>query len=484
MDKEIFDLALLARQNMLERGLQPDFSKEVLEQVEAIDGPAPMPEGSQDLRALLWCSIDNDDSLDLDQLTFAKDNPDGTSTLWVAVADVDALVKKNTPIDLHAQTNTTSVYTPAKIFTMLPEKLSTNLTSLNEKEDRIAMVAKMEMSPEGLVVKGDIFQAIVHNHAKLSYRIIGAWLEGLSDVPEKVKQVPGLEMSLKCQSNAAQLLKYQRHLDGALTLESPEPEAKIENDQIVLTLPLINKATQLIENFMIAANHVMALKLLECNIPSLRRVVRIPKYWDHIVQIAAEFGERLPEEPDSKALDDFLLKRKAADPKTFPDLSLTVIKLLGRGEYIVEKSGDKPTGHFGLAIRQYIHSTAPNRRYPDLISQRQYKACSKGDPNPYTLEELETLASYCTQQEDAATKVERQAKKSAGALLLYNKIGQSFDGIITGASDKGTWVRIFSPPIEGKLVQGFDGLGIGDRVKVKLMSVDVPKGFINFGRNT
>lgn len=481
MQNEKYDLALLAKEAMQAKGLEPEFSRAVEQQLQTIDAPAQQPLKSEDLRHLLWCSIDNDDSKDLDQLTFAEKKTDGKTTLWIAVADVDALVSKDTPIDHHAQVNTTSVYTPAKIFPMLPPKLSTNLTSLNENTDRAAIVVKITMAQTGEIEDSTISQAIVHNYAQLAYNAVGAWLEGKGEIPNKIKQIQGLENVLRLQHEAAQILKKRRHDLGALTLESSEPEAKLIDDkEVILQLPGRNYAHQLIEHFMIAANSAMARHFKEAKISSLRRVVRVPKRWDRIVEIANGLGESLPDAPDSKALDEFLIKRKHADPQVFPDLSLVIIKLLGSGEYVVENAGDDAIGHFGLALREYTHSTAPNRRFPDLISQRQYKAFLKNESSPYAQKELETLASHCTQQEDAAAKVERQMKKSAAAVLLSSHIGEAYDGIITGAAEKGTWVRIFNPPVEGKVVQGLKKFSVGDRVSVKLLNVDIPKGFIDF----
>lgn len=477
----IANLAQLANQIMQEKGLQPEFSKDELQQLSHINNPAPLSSKYVDLRSLLWCSIDNDDSRDLDQLTYAEKGTDGKTTLWIAIADVDALVEKDSPIDMHARINTTSVYTPAKIFAMLPEKLSTNLTSLSENEDRVSMVVKIQITQSGDIESSSIFQAIVHNYAKLTYDVIGKWLNEKNSPPDKVKQVAGLENTLKIQHEAAQILKQKRHDAGSLTLESSEAEVKItNNNQIVIQLSPHNFAHQLIEEFMIAANRATAQHFSDAKIASLRRVVRIPKYWDRIVEVAKSFGEDLPQQPDSKALDVFLINRQKKDPDSFPDLSLTVIKLLGRGEYIVENDKDSPIGHFALALSDYTHSTAPNRRFPDLISQRQYKAFLRGEKAPYTLEELYGLAAHCTQQEDAAMKVERQVNKSAAAALLSSQIGTVFNGIITGAGDKGTWVRIFRPAVEGKIIRGFDGLNIGDKVSVQLKYVDITKGFIDF----
>ena len=364
---------------------------------------------------------------------------------------------------------------------MLPERLSTDLTSLNEGQDRLALVTKATISADGTIAEGNLFQAMVHNYAKLTYNEVGSWLEGTKAIPEKVRAVSGLEQALRCQSDVAQLLKTKRHSMGALTLTSSDVEGKVSsNQEITLTLPRPNYASELIEHFMIAANSVMASQLKKLKLPSLRRVVKVPKRWDRIIDVAANLGTTLPQTPDAKALDQFLTARKNADPDSFPDLSLTIIKLLGRGEYIVETSEDKPTGHFGLALSEYTHSTAPNRRFPDLITQRQYRAYLSQEKSPYSLKELSALATHCTDQEDAANKVERHLTKSAAAMYLTPQIGTAFKGIVTGASDKGTWVRIFDPPVEGKVVKDFQGLDVGDRVTVKLIHVDIRQGFIDF----
>jgi exoribonuclease-2 len=475
------DLAQLASHAMVERGLEPEFSKEVLQQANQIKNPASFASVNTDLRALLWCSIDNDDSRDLDQLTYAEKVSEEETIIYVAVADVDALVKKNTPIDLHAQLNTTSVYTPAKIFTMLPEELSTNLTSLNENEDRLSVVVKMSVNQTGEIANTSIFQASVHNYAQLTYDSVGRWLEGKSGPPEKVSQLIGLEDSLRAQHEIAQILRKKRYSAGSLSLESSEAEVKILNDdQIVVKLSAHNLAQQLIEEFMIAANTTMAQHLKNAKLASLRRVVKVPKSWDRIVELAQSVGGDLPPQPDSKALDSFLVARRKTDPDSFPDLSLAVIKLLGRGEYVVENVDGQSSGHFALALREYTHSTAPNRRYPDLISQRQYKAFLRGESPPYLFEELTQLAIHCTQQEDAAMKVERQVNKSAAAALLSSQLGTVFKGIVTGIGEKGTWVRIFQPAVEGKIVRGFEKLRVGDKISVQLKSVNILKGFIDF----
>ena len=481
MSNHVYDLEQLARQAMFNRGLFPDFSRPALDQLDHIQFPAEPPHKAKDLRHLLWCSIDNDDSRDLDQLTYAEKESDQHASLWVAIADVDALVKQQTPIDQRAQINTTSVYTPAKIFPMLPEKLSTNLTSLNETQERVAIVVKVVVARDGEIMEYSIFPAVVYNRAKLTYNSVGPWLEGKQPVPPKVDTVPDLRENLQLQQQITQALKRQRHQMGALSLETIEPVPVWQEATLVgMKSATHNAAHELIEHFMIASNQAMALTFKQAQIPSLRRVVRVPKDWDRIVALAAELGETLPLSPDSKALDQFLIRRQAKDPDSFPDLSLAVIKLLGSGEYIVEKPGQAPVGHFGLALRNYTHSTAPNRRFPDLITQRQFKAFFHGGTNPYPLSELELLAQHCTQQEDAATKVERQMRKSAAAVLLSSHMGEKYRGIVTGAASKGIWVRIFDPPVEGCVVKGGEKLSVGQRVQVRLVSIDIPRGFIDF----
>jgi len=475
-------LASIARQAMIDRGLEPDFSKAAEKQLASINTPAD-ENSVRDLRDRLWCSIDNDDSRDLDQLTVAEELGGGKVRVLVAVADVDALVKRGTPIDEHASTNTTSVYTAAKIFPMLPEKLSTNLTSLNEGQDRVAFVVDITVEPDGSVKQGDVYRGRVHNRAQLAYNGVGLWLEGHSEPPPKVSSIRGLAENLQLQDRTADKMRSLRHEHGALDLETIEARAVIRDGEIVdLRQEARNNARNLIEDFMIAANGVTARFLASKKLPSLRRVVRSPERWDRIEKIASDLGDRLPSDPDSRALEEFLLRRKKADSVRFPDLSLTIVKAMGAGEYVVERPGEKPIGHFGLAVRDYTHSTAPNRRFPDLITHRMIKAALTTSKQPYAEDELHQLARHCTDAEDAANKVERQVRKSAAAVLLSPRIGERFDAIVTGASEKGTWVRIFHPPVEGKLVHGSEGCDIGDRLRVKLISVDIPAGYIDFAR--
>ncbi len=475
-------LEQIARRVMMERGFQPDFSMEAINQLAKIqEVHDAMGGATKDLRNLLWASIDNDDSLDLDQLTVAEALPDNAVRIRVAVADVDMLVKKDTAIDEHAYQNTTSIYTAGKTFPMLPDKLSTDLTSLNFQEDRPAIVIDMIINDSGELQSPDIYLAMVRNHAKLAYGSVGAWLEGTGPVPDAITAVPSLADNLRMQDRVAQKLKAKRHEHGALDLQTLEARPVFEENVIKdLHVEAKNRATELIEDFMIAANDVTACFLSDKQVPSLRRVVRIPKRWDRIVEIAAQNNYQLPAEPDSKALALFLTKQKAANPITFPDLSLSIIKLLGSGEYVVELPNESVPGHFGLAVQDYTHSTAPNRRFPDLITERILKATLGGSPLPYSQDELRGLATHCTQKEDDAKKVERLVAKSAAAMLLSSRIGDQFDAICTGAADKGTWVRIFNPPVEGRLLYGFQGIDVGNRLKVKLIHIDVEQGFIDF----
>jgi len=479
-------LKRIAHRAMIERGLIPDFSVQVLAQLNGIQGPATQTgESVRDLRKLLWCSIDNDDSLDLDQLTVAETNTDGSTNVLIAISDVDAIVKKQSVIDDHAKQNTTSVYTVAEIFPMLPEKLSTNLTSLNYKSDRLAIVIEMVLSLDGSLQSSDIYLAMVCNQAKLAYNSVADWLEGKVPMPQVIGTVSGLDENIRLQDRLAQKLKELRHLQGALDLETIEVRPIFSGEELQdLETDNKNRAKEIIEEFMIAANGVTARYLASKQLPSFRRVVRTPKCWDGIVELAAERGTILSKEPDSKALEQFLISAKAADPIGFPDLSLSIVKLLGSGEYVIQFPGSSVTGHFGLAVKDYSHSTAPNRRYPDLITQRLLKAAAMGSPLPYANNELEELAIHCTKEEDEAKKVERQVTKSAGAILLESRIGEQFDAIVTGSSDKGAWVRLMHPPIEGKLDSGFDGIKVGQRLRVQLVRTNVELGYIDFKRVT
>jgi VacB/RNase II family 3'-5' exoribonuclease len=472
----------IAHRVMLERGLVPDFPPEALAELDGIRGPATRTdETTRDLRGLIWCSIDNDDSRDLDQLTVAEALPEGAVKVLVAIADVDALVAQRSALDDHARQNTTSVYTVGETFPMLPERLSTDLTSLNHEADRLAVVIEMVFAADGALRSSDLYQATVRSQAKLAYNSVAAWLDGSGPMPQGLGAIAGLDENLRLQDRGAQALKALRHRNGALDLETVAARPVFDGDTLTaLDADQRNGAKDIIENFMIAANGVAARFLASRKSPSLRRVVRVPKRWERIVELAAEHGATLPKDPDAKALDIFLATARAADQLRFPDLSLSVIKLLGPGEYVVELPGGSSAGHFGLAVKDYAHSTAPNRRFPDLITQRLLKAAVAGGALPYANDELTALAKHCTAAEDAAKKVARQVEKSAAALLLEARIGEQFDAIVTGASAKGTWVRLLDLPVEGRLESGAGSVDVGHRLRVRLVRTDVERGFIDF----
>jgi len=474
-------LRRIARYAMTEMGLEPDFSDAAMAELAAIKAPA-LEKELRDERGDLWFSIDNDDSRDLDQLSVADSRPGGAVRIRLAIADVDALVRKQTEIDDHARANTTSVYTPAQIFPMLPEKLSTGLTSLNPDEDREAVVIAYEVGADGTIGQSEVYRALVRNHAQLAYPSVAAWLEEKGPLPERAKAA-GIAEQLRLQDTFAQKLRQRRHEHGALDLDTIEPRAEFSGDELAtLHDRPQDRAEQLIEDLMVAGNGVTARFLADRKFSSLRRVVREPERWARIVELARELGGALPAEPDAPALEAFLVERRKADPIRFPDLSLSIIKLLGSGEYVVERPGQAPEGHFGLAVRDYTHSTAPNRRFPDLITQRMLKAAIAGARSPYDDTELVSLASHCTEQEDAAKEVERRVRKAAAALILQNRHGDRFDGIVTGASEKGIWVRIFDPPAEGRVVRGEQGMDVGERVRVELVDTDPERGYIDFAK--
>ena len=474
----------IARRAMIQRGLLPEFSPAALAETNAIaPAAAEVSPSIRDLRGLLWASIDNDDSRDLDQLSVADPVAGGAVKLLVAIADVDASVRTGSALDEHARTNTTSVYTAAEIFPMLPEKLSTDLTSLGEGQERLAVVVEMTVGGDGAVTHSDVYRAVVVNRAKLAYDSVAAWLDGTAPPPPRVSAVPGMDEQLRIQDQVAQHMRRLRAQHGALDLQTIQARPVFEDGVLTALRPdEKNRAKALIEDFMIAANGVTARYLEGKGFPSFRRVLRAPERWARIVDLAAAVGEHLPQQPSAPALEAFLTKRRQSDPARFADLSLSVIKLLGSGEYALELPGEQATGHFGLAVTDYTHSTAPNRRFPDLLTQRLLKAALAGRAPAYGNDELAALAQHCTAQEGNAAKVERQVLKSAAALLLAARIGERFDAIVTGASEKGTWVRIFQPPVEGKVVRGFERLDVGDRLRVELVHTDVERGFIDFVR--
>jgi VacB/RNase II family 3'-5' exoribonuclease len=480
------DLVAGAHAAMLEKGFLPDFSADVLSElarVLAAPLPAALPAGTEDLRGLLWSSIDNDDSQDLDQIEVAEGQSDGSVRVQVAIADVDARVRAGLAIDAHAAHNTTSVYCGVTVFTMLPQPLSYDATSLKQDADRPAVVIAFRVHPDGSLDEERVSRALVRNKAKLAYSGLAEWLEGKALVPERVSRLPGLKEQLELQARATAALRARRVEEGALDLETLEANPVLADGQVVdLQLNVDSRSRQLIEDLMVAANGVMARFLAAQKRSAIARVVKVPKRWDRIVELAAALGTTLSGTPDPVALERFLLLRRKADPLHFPDLSLAVVKLLGPGEYDLQQAGAARVGHFGLAVQDYTHSTAPNRRCADLVTQRLVKAVLQGAPAPYSDAELQAVATRCTEMEDGARKVERLVRKMAAALLLQKRIGQLFDAIVTGVSDKGTFARLLTPPAEGRVVRGEKGLDVGDRVRLKLLATDSERGFIDFGR--
>jgi exoribonuclease-2 len=493
------DLQAIATQVMMQYGFEPDFPPEIAQQLAELKAnppkAAPGPD-VRDLRNLLWSSIDNDTSRDLDQIEFAERTPGGQIKIMIGIADVDAYVPKGSPIDKHAGIETTTVYTGVRIFPMLPTELSTGATSLLEDADKLSVVTEYAVSADGSVNSSNVYRAIVRNKAQLTYRAVGAWLDGTAAPPPKVAASGDLQAQLKLQDEAAQALRKRRYDQGALDIDTQEVRAVMLNDQVVdVETQDKNRATELIEDFMIAANGVVA-RMLE-KVSSLRRIVKTPERWDRIVQLAAGLGGKLPADPDSKALNDFLAQRRKIDPDHFADLSLSVIKLIGPGEYVLERPGETPQGHFGLAVQDYTHSTAPNRRFADLVTQRLIKSLiskatiakatiSKGTtgnrPSPYSDAELEAIATNCTTKGDAERKVERQMSKRMAAIAMARRIGETFDAIVTGVTPKGTFVRVMQPHVEGLLAEGGSGLDVGDKLRVKLTRTDVQRGYIDFAR--
>jgi exoribonuclease-2 len=479
------DLPAIAWRAMLKYGFLPGFPEPVEREVRAFSGKEPPagPGDVRDLRSLLWSSIDNEDSLDLDQIECCERRENGEILVRVAVADVDFYVKKESPTDRHAAHNGTSVYTGIETFPLFPDRLSKGITSLLPGQDRMAVIIEYMVLPDGAFRPGHVYRALVTNRAKLVYEEIGDWFEGATPVPRAVREVPGLEAQLQLQLEASMLLKKYRMDQGALELDTLEPKVVVEEGTVCrLVAPRKNPAGHLIEDFMIAANGTMVSRLEEAGIPMVQRVVRVPKHWDGIMETAAMYGESLPREPDAKALSEFLRRRKEADPTRFPDLSLTIVKLLGRGEYVTLTPGQPPYGHFGLAVTHYTHATAPNRRFVDLIIQRLVKSVIAGEPTPYSLEELVELSSWLTGREHEANKVERFMRKASAAVLLSDRIGDTFDAIVTGAIEHGIFVRLLTPPAEGKVVRNERGLRVGELVRVRLLKTDPYNAFIDFER--
>lgn len=442
----------------------------------------PQPSGDiQDLRRLLWSSIDDSDSLDLDQLEYVEQQADGVR-LMVAIADVDALAPSGGAVDEYAGEMTTSVYTGILTFPMLPEKLSHGATSLLPGDDRLAIVIDMLVPRNGDAVLQGVGRALVRNKAKLVYEQIGAWLEDEASAPGDVETNPELREQVLLQQETAGRLEAARTRTGKLNLRTIETRPVVQDGRVAdLRTTNANPARRIIENFMIAANMCIALRFSQMGQPAIQRVVTEPKRWDRIRDLASACGDSLPERPDQRALSAFLSRREAADPQRFPDLSLSVVKLLGNGEYAVVPPGDGG-GHFGLAVHNYTHSSAPNRRYPDLVTQRMLKASLAGRPMPYASADLERVAAHCTEREDEAKKVERLMRKVAAATMLQDRIGATFEAIVTGASHKGTYARVLHPPFEGRIIRGEHGVDVGDRVSLKLLDADPGTGFIDFAR--
>ncbi|MDQ6769414.1 MAG: RNB domain-containing ribonuclease [Gemmatimonadota bacterium] len=470
---------------MVQNGFDPEFSPAVMREVRSLHEPAddPLPPDVRDMRALHWSSVDNRESRDLDQIEVAERARDGSIQVRIGVADVDTLVQLGSAADEHAAANTTSVYTGVAVFPMLPDRLSCDLSSLNEGEDRLAVVVEFDVAADGTISNTSVYRALVHNKAKLTYEGVGLWLEGKGPEPPAIAASTDLRQQLHIQDEAAQRLRRARSIAGALDFESVEARPVVAHGKVVdLAVISRNRARDMIEDFMVAANRSVATYLIERGSPSLRRVVREPKRWDRIVALAADVGEVLPEKPDNVALSTFLARRRAADPDHFPDLSLSVVKLLGPGIYVLERRlGDRrQTGHFGLAIADYVHSTAPNRRFADLVTQRMLRAVTSGGAPPYSDQELIAIASRCTERGEAARKVERMMRKVAGASMLAERVGESFAAVVTASSPKGVYARVLSPPVEGRIVRGGRGLDVGDTVRLKLVVADPVRGYIDF----
>ena len=470
---------------MQQYGFIPGFPPSVLREVGAlaIDAFTDTPTDPRDLRSLLWSSIDNHDSKDLDQIEVCERGKNGEIRVRVAIADVDLYVPKGSATDRHAVHNGTSVYTGVVTFPMLPDRLSAGLSSLLPGRDHMAVVIEYAVLPDGSTRPGDIYRAIVRNRAKLVYEEVGAWLAGSAPVPGTVAGTPGLVEQVLLQHEAATRMKKRRTEQGALALETIEAEPVVAGDRVIgLVIQEQNLARCLIEEFMVAANGTLTAFLGSASLPMIHRIVRTPKNWEGIVREAEERGEALPAEPDAEALTRFLIRQKAADPDRFPDLSLTIVKLMGAGEYVAFRPGEEPVGHFALAVTDYTHGTAPNRRYVDIIIQRLVTSVIDGDECPYTCEELDDLAARMTDREKASQKVERFVRKAAAAVLLRERMGETFEAFVTGASEKGTYVRLIDPPAEGRVVLGEQGLRVGQRVRVRLLATDPYKGFIDFAR--
>jgi VacB/RNase II family 3'-5' exoribonuclease len=475
------DLVAVAKRVATQEGFVVDFPRAVLDAARA-SPPTRDPADVRDDRKLLWSSIDNRESTDLDQIEVSERLADGSIRVRIGIADVDVFAPKGSPIDLHAEANTTSLYAGVATFPMVPDALSSGASSLSAGVDRLAVVTDLTVAPDGGITSSDVYRARVHNHAKLVYEEIGRWLDGRGDAPPEIAKNPALGEQIRMQEEAARRLRARRVDNGALQLQTAEARAVAENGEVVsLTLVDTNRGREIIEDLMIAANGVTARFLESRGFASLRRVVRTPRRWDRIVEVAAERGVKLPAEPDAVALSEFLRAEREAAPETFTELSLSVVKLMGPGEYAVADPSS-PEGHFGLAVDDYAHSTAPNRRYGDLVTQRILKAAASKAAPPYTVAELGAISARCTERENHARKFERSMRKVAAATFLSRRLGETFDAVVTGVASKGTFVRLLSPPAEGRLVSGESGVDVGDLLRVKLVATEPTRGFIDFVR--
>jgi len=482
MSQPGFDLVAAARQAMIERGFYPDFPAPVTAQAASLPEHPAADGGVRDLRGLLWSSIDNDTSRDLDQIEVATESGDAIR-IRVGIADVDTDVAPGSPIDAYAADASTTVYAAVVTFPMLPERLSTDLTSLSENADRLAIVVDMTVEAGGSISSSSVYPALVQNRAQLTYHGVGPWLEAQAVAPSKVAASADLQAQLRLQDTAARRLREARHRLGALNFDRVEAEPVISDGQVQdITARRSNRAAKLIEDFMIAANQTIAGTLQEAGVSSIRRVVKAPERWPRIMELAARYGHKLPAQPDAVALSAFLEQRKQADRPHYPDLSLSVLKLMGSGEYVLARAGDPDPGHFALAAHDYTHSTAPNRRFSDLVTQRLIKAVLANRPAPYADDQLAVIARHCTQKEDAARKVQRDMQKRVSAVALGHRVGQTFPAIVTGVTPKGVFVRVLDPPVEGRLMRGEHGVDVGDHLHVRLLSVDPSRGYIDFGR--
>jgi exoribonuclease R len=506
-----FDLAHAAVEELHEAGFKPEFGRDVQEQVSEIErdiahwGDA---KSAADLRGLGWSSIDNDTSKDLDQIEVAERVPTGIR-LHIAIGDVAAAVEKGSPIDEHAQNQTQTIYTAVKNFPMLPLELSAGLTSLNENEDRLAILMSFTVASNGELLDETVSRSWVRNRAQLAYSRVGPWLDAGGNDPKNVVNLRSdsarehdsdeaastrmdgdrnlradwLAEQLKLQDEATEALHRTRIAAGALDFHKAEAEPVLMDGHIASVHEVTqNRAMHLIEDLMVAANGVMARALRKGGRSGLQRVVKTPERWNRIVALAQRTGRTLPEQPDSVELNKFLQAQRESDPDHYPDLAVAVIKLMGPGEYMLMRADDDPTGHFGLAARDYTHSTAPNRRFPDLVTQRILHAMMDDAPPPYTDGELAAIAQHCNEADKALRKIERRMQKRVAAVAMSGHVGEDFKAVVTGSSDKGVYARVIEPPFEGRVVEGEYGLDVGDVVRVKLIHTDPARAFIDLAR--